>query len=84
VPKVRSALKRKQPALRALGLEVERRDERTERSSKATMITLVREPSQPEPTTSAETRRDEAADTPPMNGRSGGPQADLHGPAYYV
>lgn len=57
VPKVRSMLKRKQPALRALGLGVERRSERTDKSSNATIITLVRKlddtpkPEAPQPNT---------------------------------
>jgi hypothetical protein len=44
VAKVRSMVKRKQPALRALGLELERRAERTDTSSNATMISLTRKP----------------------------------------
>ncbi len=42
VPKVRSMLKRRTPVLRQLGLEVGRRGERTETSSKSTIITLTR------------------------------------------
>jgi hypothetical protein len=42
VPKVRSMLKRKMPALRALGLQMERTAERTDTSSKATLIHFTR------------------------------------------
>jgi hypothetical protein len=56
VPKVRSMLKRKMPALRALGLEMARTEERTSTSSKATLIHLTRK------------NAESAPETSPMNG----------------